>query len=105
MGEGRPADCGVVPEESVSEAGDDERHTGLGIAVRQLEGRALQVQHMLLVLPHTGQVLIRVCLEGGRHCVRITTRVWAETPGSPIQGPTSIELAQQTKDPGAVVVQ
>src|SRR5699024_6433735 len=40
--------------------------------------------------------------EGGRHCVRITTSVCAETPGSQIQGPTSIEFAKQQPATGVV---
>jgi len=62
-GEGGRPNAGVVPEEPVAGAGQDERNAGLRIAMRKLEDAPLQVHHMLLVLTHSVKLLAGIGLE------------------------------------------
>ena len=62
-GEGGGADGRVVPQEAIAAAGDEEGHAGLGIAVAELQGGALLVQVLVLILAHAEDHLVVVGLE------------------------------------------
>ena len=53
----------IVPQEPVALGGDDKRHGCLRVAVGQLEGAALEVQHILLVLAHAVQPFLGIGAE------------------------------------------
>lgn len=60
---------GIVPEKPVPFAGEQERHAGLRVAVRELQSAALQVQTTVLVLPHAVDFLIVAGFETCGHLV------------------------------------
>ena len=53
----------IVPEETVSQRRKDKGNAGLGIAVCQLQLRALYIQELLLILAHAVELLIRIGLK------------------------------------------
>ena len=92
--ERRPADARVVPEEPVPRAGQHERHARLGVAVRQLERAALEVEQVLLVLTHPEQLLAGVGHEGRRHGV-VAAGDRVEPAGLQPQAATGRQLREQ----------
>ena len=63
VSEGHTADCRVVPQETIAEGRDHERHGGLGITLRELKRAALHVHAVLLVLAHSEYLFTLVCLK------------------------------------------
>ncbi len=92
--ERRPADARVVPEEPVPRAGQHERHARLGVAVRQLERAALEVEQVLLVPTHPEQLLAGVGHEGRRHGV-VAAGDRVEPAGLQPQAATGRQLREQ----------
>ena len=56
LGEGRLSDGGLIEQEPVAERGEKEGHARLRIALGKLQRAALQIQAVLLVLPHAVQL-------------------------------------------------
>ena len=57
------ADAGVVPQQAVAPAGDQERDRHLGVALRQLDDGALLVEPAVLVLAQAVEALVVMRLE------------------------------------------
>ncbi len=53
----------VIPQKTISQRRKCERHAGLGITVCQFKLCSLYIQELLLILPHTIYLLIRIGLE------------------------------------------
>ena len=88
------SDRRVVPEEAVAEARHHERDAGLRVAMGQLERAALEVQDVLLVLPHPVQLLHRAGFERRQDpVVSADDRLVAAS--LELEGPPGGELAQQ----------
>ena len=52
-----------MPQKAIAAAGQHERHADLGVALRQFQHRALQIEHGLLILTHAVKTLVRLGLE------------------------------------------
>ena len=69
FGERRLADGRVVPQKAIAPAGHHKGHARLGVAVRKLQRAALDVQAVLLVLPHAKELFVGMGLKAGRQAV------------------------------------
>ena len=87
--ESNPPDGRIVPEEAVAEAGQQKRHAGLGVSLRQLQIGSLQVQEGLLILAHTVKFLVWVGNETHRQPV-VAADDRFELPGFHIQRGTGV---------------
>ena len=67
-----PADSGVVPEQAVSEVGDEERDADLGVALHQFDDGALLVEPAVLVLAEPVEALPVPGVEQHLEVVRAT---------------------------------
>ena len=79
IAEGNGADRRIVPEESVTAAGDVHGNAGLRIAVSELKVAALPVQAFFLVLAHAVDVLAVFALKGRRQRI-VTAEVGLKLP-------------------------
>ena len=87
-----------MPQKAVAPAGQHEGHAGLAVAVGQLQGAALPVQDLLLILAHAVQALALLAVEGGGQG-EIAAQVGLKFSGSQRQGVGRGGLPQQQLAP------
>ena len=61
--EAHTPDCRVIPQETISQRRQRKRHAGLRISMCQFQFRTFHIQELLLVLPHTVELLLRIGLK------------------------------------------
>jgi len=64
-------DAGIIPQEAITQAGDVERNANLGVALLQVDHRALVIQQAVLVLAQAVNALARRGAKGDLHARQV----------------------------------